>query len=107
METSSTKLTESTPSLPEGCELPGIGSPMLDDTRSRAEWIRNWLTANPDRVAPCSAKSIYRLADSTSLRLYLGVTESGLGLDLTDLKERSAQVDRAFSSLSLLTFGCR
>ena len=31
---------------------------------SRAEWIREWAMANPGRPLPCSAKAVYRLADS-------------------------------------------
>ena len=33
---------------------------------SRAEWIREWGLANPGRPLPCSAKAVYRLADSES-----------------------------------------
>lgn len=32
--------------------------------RSRREWVRAWMAANPGRPAPCSAKACYRLADS-------------------------------------------
>ena len=34
--------------------------------RSRREWVRAWMAANPGRPAPCSAKACYRLADSQS-----------------------------------------
>jgi hypothetical protein len=58
--------------------------------------------ANPGRPAPCSAKSIYRLADSECLSLYSRVTEEWAGLDLADLKDRAAQVtfEHAVSTFS-------
>ncbi|KAF9505097.1 hypothetical protein BS47DRAFT_1368336 [Hydnum rufescens UP504] len=37
--------------------------------RSRKEWIKAWMGANPGKPAPCSAKACYRLADK------LGLTE--------------------------------
>ncbi|KAH9480518.1 hypothetical protein JR316_0007118 [Psilocybe cubensis] len=70
--------SESIPSTPsEGCQVPGakrISS--RDQSSSRAEWIKEWMAANPGRPAPCSAKSMYRIADR---------------LDMSDLKERAAQ----------------
>uniref|UniRef100_A0A8H8CH56 MATH domain-containing protein n=1 Tax=Psilocybe cubensis TaxID=181762 RepID=A0A8H8CH56_PSICU len=58
--------SESIPSTPsEGCQVPGakrISS--RDQSSSRAEWIKEWMAANPGRPAPCSAKSMYRIADS-------------------------------------------
>lgn len=37
--------------------------------RSRSDWVRAWMHANPGKPAPCSAKACYRLADK------LGLTE--------------------------------
>lgn len=33
---------------------------------SRREWIRDWVRGNPGQTLPCSAKAVYRLADSES-----------------------------------------
>ncbi|KAF4617497.1 hypothetical protein D9613_006079 [Agrocybe pediades] len=66
----------STPS--EGCQVPGsrrsiaIPNPSL----SRVEWIKEWMGSHPGRPAPCSAKSVYRIADR---------------LNLPELKERAAE----------------
>ncbi|KAF8908957.1 hypothetical protein CPB84DRAFT_1674055 [Gymnopilus junonius] len=70
---------DSIPSTPsEGGQLPGAARRHAhrEQSSTRAEWIKDWLRANPGRPAPCSAKSIYRIADR---------------LDLPELKERAAQ----------------
>ncbi|KIM43361.1 hypothetical protein M413DRAFT_444189 [Hebeloma cylindrosporum] len=65
----------STPS--EGGQMTGSRRVATHDSaHSRAEWIRDWMRNNPGRPSPCSAKSIYRIADM---------------LDLSELKERAAQ----------------
>lgn len=50
---------------------PGIGI-MRAGTNSaeggRRGWVRDWEAHNPERPSPCSAKAIYRLADSKSYR---------------------------------------
>jgi hypothetical protein len=60
---------DSLPSTPsEGSQISG-GKQLVnaqDACLSRAEWIRAWMNENPGRPAPCSAKSIYRIADSES-----------------------------------------
>ncbi|EIN12541.1 hypothetical protein PUNSTDRAFT_118336 [Punctularia strigosozonata HHB-11173 SS5] len=43
---------------------------------SRKDWIAKWMKNHPDRPTPCSAKSVYRLADR---------------LDMLELKERAFQ----------------
>ncbi|KJA24031.1 hypothetical protein HYPSUDRAFT_65842 [Hypholoma sublateritium FD-334 SS-4] len=70
--------SESIPSTPsEGSQIPDSKRFSHQEAMpSRADWIREWLRINPDRPAPCSAKSIYRIADR---------------LDLTELKERAAE----------------
>ena len=45
---------------------------------SRAEWIREWGMANPGRPLPCSAKAVYRLADSECTPPPLAHRESSL-----------------------------
>jgi hypothetical protein len=40
--------------------------------RTRKEWLKEWETNNPGRVLPCSAKAVYRLADSELLVFTLG-----------------------------------
>lgn len=66
----------------------------LQHTGSRAAWISEWMKMYPNRPAPCSAKSIYRLADSPpNVLSACSPTNNyvpGLGLD--ELKERAAQV---------------
>lgn len=52
-------LTIGTPGAPNST-LTGDDEP----PRSRKEWIRRWMLANPSKPAPVSAKAIYRLADS-------------------------------------------
>ena len=62
---------------------------------SRAEWIREWGLANPGRPSPCSAKAVYRLADSESnpppAQRESSSDLSHPELDLKDLKERASQ----------------
>jgi hypothetical protein len=57
----------SLPSTPsEGSQIPSGQRFSHQDTApmsSRADWIREWMRLNPGRPAPCSAKSIYRIAD--------------------------------------------
>lgn len=49
----------------EGCQMTGPKRVATHDSaHSRAEWIRDWVRNNPGRPSPCSAKSIYRIADS-------------------------------------------
>ncbi|KAJ3513573.1 hypothetical protein NLJ89_g2872 [Agrocybe chaxingu] len=60
----------------EGSQAPGSKFLLHELSHSRSEWIREWVIANPGRPAPCSAKSMYRIADR---------------LDLSELKERAAQ----------------
>jgi hypothetical protein len=57
---------ETVPSTPsEGCQMTGPKRIATHDSaRSRVEWIRDWVRNNPGRPSPCSAKSIYRIADS-------------------------------------------
>jgi hypothetical protein len=45
---------------PSGARRVSIPEP----ASSRAEWIREWMESNPGRPAPCSAKAMYRVADS-------------------------------------------
>lgn len=94
---------DSIPSTPsEGGQLPPVVRRFAhrEQSSSRAEWIRDWMRANPGRPAPCSAKSIYRIADS-QLVSFVAVRSSisrSLGLDLPELKERAAQVCRILCS---------
>ena len=39
-----------------------------DPPSTRAEWIAEWMKDNPGRPAPCSAKAVYRVADSMPFR---------------------------------------
>lgn len=62
---------------------------------SRKEWIKEWCQNNFGKPTPCSAKAVYRLADSTCS----GMTKDCInpsfpfpGLGLLDLKDRAAQV---------------
>lgn len=57
---------ETLPSTPsEGGQMIGPKRVTTHDTaHSRAEWVQNWVRNNPGRPPPCSAKSIYRIADS-------------------------------------------
>jgi len=66
---------ETLPSTPsEGCQIPGPKRVAIHDSaHSRAEWIRHWMQNNPGRPSPCSAKSIYRIADS-KFRFYIPET---------------------------------
>jgi len=61
---------------------------------SRTDWIREWMKANLGRPAPCSAKSMYRVADS--VYHFLSVQTSGItlfpGFELWDLKDRASAV---------------
>lgn len=87
--------SESIPSTPsEGCQVPGVKRiSSRDQSSSRSEWIRDWMAANPGRPAPCSAKSMYRIADSKFFVLLVELsTYFNIGLDMSDLKERAAQV---------------
>ena len=62
---------------------------------SRREWIRKWQQSHPGRPSPCSAKAVYRLADSESIiRLsFTSLTVTGMiELGLLELKERAYQV---------------
>ena len=61
---------------------------------SRAEWIREWMESNPGRPAPCSAKAMYRVADSEldSFSQRFNSLTDHKGLNLHELKERAAQV---------------
>lgn len=45
---------------------PGIGAGPRTESAGggRRGWLRDWEANNPDRPSPCSAKAIYRLADS-------------------------------------------
>lgn len=56
----------------------GAANSSADDEppRTRKDWIKRWMAANPSRPAPVSAKAIYKLADK---------------LGLTDLKQRAFQ----------------
>jgi hypothetical protein len=60
---------------------------------SRKEWIKEWCQNNFGKPTPCSAKAVYRLADSTCSGMtknYVNLPFPGLGL--LDLKDRAAQV---------------
>lgn len=46
-----------------------------DNPTSRREWIKKWQQCRPGRPAPCSAKAVFRLADSKSTVTY-PVTQS-------------------------------
>lgn len=60
---------------------------------TRALWIREWGYENPSRPLPCSAKAVYRLADSMYFVFMFHSDSNGLiELDLTDLKERAREV---------------
>lgn len=68
--------------------VPGFGEPS-----SRREWITAWTFEHPDRPRPCSAKAVYRLADS-KLNIWIYCYTSAeyfVGLDLQELKERAFQ----------------
>lgn len=52
--------SDSQSNLHEGTKAP----PNVDNPTSRREWIRRWQQCRPGRPAPCSAKAVYRLADS-------------------------------------------
>ncbi|ELU38467.1 hypothetical protein AG1IA_07507 [Rhizoctonia solani AG-1 IA] len=47
---------------------PGIG--IMGRSDSRRGWLKNWEANYPDRPVPCSAKAIYRLADSEFASAY-------------------------------------
>jgi len=47
-------------------DVPKAGSSTETPT-SRREWIRKWQQSHPGRPSPCSAKAVYRLADSESI----------------------------------------
>jgi hypothetical protein len=44
-----------------------IKGSMVQGPRTRRQWLKEWESNNPDRVLPCSAKAVYRLADSKGL----------------------------------------
>ena len=46
-----------------GGSRPPLGGEIVGSS-TRKEWIRDWERSNPGRVRPCSAKAVYRLADS-------------------------------------------
>ncbi|KAF8964175.1 hypothetical protein BDZ97DRAFT_1904491 [Flammula alnicola] len=72
---SSSFLHPSTPS--EGSQVPGARRFSTHDLMpSRADWIREWTRNNPGRPAPCSAKSIYRIADKLKERAAQHITKS-------------------------------
>ena len=64
--------------------------------KTRKEWLKEWETNNCGRVLPCSAKAVYRLADSEltngSIPCEDLYSTSPLELDLTELKIRAFQV---------------
>jgi hypothetical protein len=45
-----------------------VGAPAGQEKQTwpttRVQWIKNWAQEFPDRPVPCSAKAVYRLADS-------------------------------------------
>jgi hypothetical protein len=49
---------------------PGMGAGPRTESAGggRRGWLRDWEVHNPDRPSPCSAKAIYRLADSEFMR---------------------------------------
>lgn len=66
--------------------------------RSRRDWLQQWQQNNPGKPLPCSAKAVYRLADSkhayaVALNLPQIFTGCLTELDLRELKERAFQVD--------------
>ena len=67
---------------------------IVQGPRTRRQWLKEWESNNPGRVLPCSAKAVYRLADSKNLNhivnlsILIIITE----LDLTELKNRAFQV---------------
>ncbi|EKM51633.1 uncharacterized protein PHACADRAFT_101599 [Phanerochaete carnosa HHB-10118-sp] len=61
---------------------------------SRKEWIAEWEKNNPGRPRPCSAKAVYRLADSGLLACVVSrhvLTDTFVELDLQELKDRAFQ----------------
>ena len=44
-----------------------IETNVSQNPRTRKEWIADWQANNPGRPRPCSAKAVYRLADSEHL----------------------------------------
>ena len=52
--------SDSQSSLHDGPKAPAH----IDNPTSRREWIKKWQQCRPGRPAPCSAKAIFRLADS-------------------------------------------
>jgi hypothetical protein len=47
-------------------------SGVVGGAKSRKDWIREWMASNPGRPSPCSAKAIYRLADSEHNAPFVG-----------------------------------
>lgn len=79
--------------------LRNLGSPL--EPRSRQQWIDAWKRNNAGMVVgPCSAKAMYRLADSEFESLFLGfargIDECVPELDLQCLKERAFKVCDVF-----------
>jgi hypothetical protein len=58
--TTSVTPSDSQSSLHDGPKAPAY----IDNPTSRREWIKKWQQCRPGRPAPCSAKAIFRLADS-------------------------------------------
>lgn len=63
---------------------------------SRRAWLKNWQRNNSGKILPCSAKAVYRIADSECFHKQCPVTNDFLishqELDLNDLKTRAFQV---------------
>lgn len=58
--TATTTPSDSQSSLHDGPKAPAN----IDNPMSRRDWIKKWQQCRPGRPAPCSAKAVYRLADS-------------------------------------------
>lgn len=64
------------------------------EQNTRRTWLEDWEKHNRGQVRPCSAKAVYRVADS---KLYIEIFHYEAlillpELDMTDLKARAFQV---------------
>lgn len=101
-QTQQANLISSPPTTPSEAQGQGAITKRLvlqESAKTRAEWIKDWVQKHPGRPAPCSAKAVYRVADSACPISNHYNDLIHVGLDLWELKERAAQV-RDFSILN-------